>query len=318
MFRSSDTESYLRGLSTERSAPIRRRWLHGLLLLVVCPFGASCAWNAAGDTGCQATGPPRPLPAVLDESSGVASSRTLPGVLWTHNDGHEPVLFAVDSEGELLARFRLKVGRIRDVEDVAVGECPGGTCIYLADTGDNQEVRPQLRILRIPEPPVLDETEALAADVLPVVLPDGPRDIEALFILPGEDLYLVSKGRNNPQTVYHYPPPLRPGVVVSLEAVQDLSDGPMSILAQITGADASADGTMVAIRTYWALDFYRVEGGRLVAVEGGRVALRTLEEPQGEAVGFGPEGQVFLTTEAGSFGGEAALRVLQCDLRGGD
>jgi hypothetical protein len=98
-----------------------------------------------------------------------------------------------------------------------------------------------------------------------------------------------------------------------MEAVQDLSDGAMPIPAQITGADATPDGRTVVIRSYGALTFYRVEDGALVPVDGGRVSLRTLEEPQGEAIGFGPDGQLFLTTEAGNFGGVAALRVLRCD-----
>jgi hypothetical protein len=247
----------------------------------------------------------------------VAWSRRLPGILWTHNDGHEASVFALNTEGELLARLPLRGEKVRDLEDVAVGDCPGGTCIYLADTGDNQEVRSEVRILRIPEPSRLEGTAGLEAEVLPVTLPDGPRDIEALFVLPGGDLFLVSKGRNDPQTVYRYPPPLRPGVAVSLEAVQDLSNGPALIPAQITGADATPDGTMVVVRSYWALDFYRVEDGGLEAVRKGHVALRTMEEPQGEGVGFGPDGQVFLTTEGGSFGGVPALRVLRCGLLGG-
>ena len=86
----------------------------------------------------------------------------------------------------------------------------------------------------------------------------------------------------------------------------------MSIPAQVTGADASEDGRFVAVRTYEALLFYRVEEGRLLPINGGRVALGTLQEPQGEGVGFGPTGQVFLTSEAGNFGGVASLRTLQC------
>jgi hypothetical protein len=42
----------------------------------------------------------------LRESSGVAVSRSYPGVLWTHNDSDEkPFLYAVNLSGELLAVF---------------------------------------------------------------------------------------------------------------------------------------------------------------------------------------------------------------------
>lgn len=292
--------------------------MRSLLLLFLTVAANGCTWSAAGGTGCRLAAPPFPLPESLDESSGVARSRIHPGVLWSHNDGGDPILYALDTLGRLNTRISFHGERIWDMEDVAVGDCPGGSCIYLADTGDNQEVRPQVQILRIPEPSTLNEGDTLTAEVFPIALPDGPRDIEALFVLPGGEVYLVSKGRSDPQTVYRYPAPLRPGERVTVQAVQNLSEGAMPIPAQITGADATPDGNTVAIRSYEALMFYRVEEGRLVPVDDGRVILRTLEEPQGEAVGFGPNGRIFLTTEAGNFGGTAALRVLECASIGGD
>lgn len=270
-----------------------------------------CAWNAAGTTGCQFLAPPHPLPNSLHESSGIAWSRAHPGILWSHNDGGEAVLFALDPEGRLLAEIPFSGTRTRDWEDLAVGGCPGGTCLYLADTGDNQEVRTQVQLIRIREPETIEGT-SLAAEIFPFHLPHGPRDIEAIFILPGEQVYFISKGRNHPVTLYRYPLPLRADETVTLEEVQSLSDGSMSIPSQVTGADASEDGSLVAVRSYEALFFYRVEAGRLIPVGGGRVALGTLQEPQGEAVGFGPDGRIFLTSEAGNFGGVASLRILQC------
>jgi hypothetical protein len=281
------------------------------LLLFLVPSGG-CAWNAAGSTGCQPVAPTFPLPGDLRESSGVAWSRTHPGILWSHNDGGEAFLYALDLEGHLVARIPFEGASMGDLEDLATGECPSGTCLYLADTGDNQGIRPHLQLLRITEPGSLDGPWPLKAEAFPFSLPDGPRDIEAVFVLPGEEVFFVSKGRRDPLTVYRYPSPLRPGEMVTLEEVQTLSKGSMPIPAQITGADASSDGRLVAVRSYEALFFYRVATGRLVPVEGGRVALGTLQEPQGEAVGFGPDARIFLTTEAGSFGGVAALSVLEC------
>lgn len=278
-----------------------------LLLLVTC----GCAWNAAGDTGCQYLPPPHALPDALNESSGIAWSRAHPSILWSHNDGGEAVLYALDQEGNLVARIPVAGARVWDWEDLAVGDCPTGTCLYLADTGDNQEVRSRAQLLRIPEPTTLEETP-VTAEVFPIALPNGPRDVEAIFVLPGGEVFFISKGRNDPLTVYRYPLPLRADELVALEEVQTLSDGSMSITSQLTGADASPDGRLVVVRSYQALFFYRADEGHLNPIEGGRVALGTLQEPQGEAVGFGPGGQVFLTTEAGNFGGVAALRVLQC------
>jgi len=144
-----------------------------------------------------------------------------------------------------------------------------------------------------------------------MVLPDGPRDMESVFVLPGEEVFFVSKGRSDAVTLYRYPPPLRAGETVSLEAVQTFSDGRLPIPKQVTGADASPDGTVVVIRTYESLSFFHVESGRLVPIKGARVALRTLHEVQGEAVALGPNGELVLTSEA-ALGRRAAMVTLNC------
>lgn len=290
--------------------------MRGLLVLSLLPgffLTAGCPWNAAGNTGCRAMGSPRPLPEAIHESSGVAWSLAQPGVLWTHNDGNDRNLYALDEEGRLLATVPVEGGRLRDWEDLATAPCEGGYCIYLADTGDNQEIRPDIQLLRIQDTGFLEDGPRQAT-VFPVALPDGPRDIEALFVLPGERIHLVTKGRNHPITVYRYPLPLRPGEVVTLEEVQTLSEGPRPIPSQLTGADATIDGRLVVVRTYQEMTFYHVRDGRLDPMEGGTVNLRTLQEPQGEGVAFGPRGRLFLTTEAGNFGGAAALRILDCSV----
>jgi hypothetical protein len=152
----------------------------------------------------------------------------------------------------------------------------------------------------------------MEAEVFPFSLPDGPRDIEAIFVLPGEEVFFVSKGRRDPITVYRYPLPLRPEETVTLEAVQTLSEGSMAIPAQITGADASTDGRLVVLRSYEALFFYRVDDGRLQPMEDGRVALGTLQEPQGEGVAFGTDSRILLTSESGMFGGVGGIREMEC------
>ena len=50
-----------------------------------------------------------PLPPELRESSGIAVSRTQPGVLWSHNDsGDAPTLYAIDLKGRLLAKVAVE------------------------------------------------------------------------------------------------------------------------------------------------------------------------------------------------------------------
>ncbi|MFC1661944.1 hypothetical protein ACFL3S_10940 [Gemmatimonadota bacterium] len=160
---------------------------------------SACTWSAAQSTGCEPLGPGQRLPSVLRESSGVAWSLRHPGVLWSHNDsGHRPELYAIDSEGNLLGTFALAGVRNRDWEDIATGPCGELTCIYIADTGDNGESRRRLQLHRVAEPSDLTPAETGVSDsppntsanrtlepqTFPMILPDGPRDIEALFVSP--------------------------------------------------------------------------------------------------------------------------------------
>lgn len=251
------------------------------------------------------------LPEILRESSGVAWSRISDGVLFSHNDGgHEASIYALDLQGTLLGEIPLVGVRNRDWEDIATGECGAGACIYLADIGDNAVAREQIVLYRIPDGGVFDG-QPVQAESFPMVLPDGPRDMESLFVLPGEEVYFVSKGRNHAVSLYHYPPPLRPNEVVTLEWVQDFTDSRLSITRQITGADASFDGRVVAIRSYSALTFFTWVEGQLSPLEGGKVELRTLNEVQGEGIGLGPGGEVVLTSE-GIRSVDPALRMLNC------
>jgi hypothetical protein len=250
------------------------------------------------------------LPADLRETSGIAVSSRDSEVFWTHNDDGAEV-FAIDRDGRVLARHTSSVTP-NDLEDLAVAECsPGDSCLYLADTGDNAERREVVRVLRAREPESPREPGALEADAFPVQFPDGPRDTEAIFVLPPERIHLVTKGRNHAITVYRYPGFLRADTV-TLEEVQKLTGGAQSLLDQVTGASASPTGLTVAIRTYQALRFYGVDGDSLVPVRNGVVNLRPLQEIQGEGVSLSTEGRVLLTAEGGPLGGPAALSELRC------
>jgi hypothetical protein len=241
--------------------------------------------------------------------SGVAASVTHPGVYWTHNDAGS-VLFAIDGQGTVLGRFRLQ-RRVQDWEDVAVGSCPeGGSCLYMADLGDNYEERTNLRIVRAHEP-VPTQSGPLAVETFPVVLPDGPRDIEALIVLPGERILVVTKGRNHPVTVYRYPGALRPEATV-LEEVQRLSETARIFPRQVTGGTSTPAGDVAALRTYGSLQFYSVRGDTLIPADSGFVDLRGLGESQGEGVGIAGDGMVLLTSEGGPGGGPGSISTLRC------
>lgn len=256
------------------------------------------------------------LPEGLEESSGLApAGRPGSPVFWTHNDsGSEAILVAVDLAGRIVDSVRIEPAgdRPRDLEALERVACPEGRCLYLADVGDNEERREEAVIYRFPEPETHEER--IVPTALPIRFPHGPTDVEAMFVLPGEKIHLVSKGRSRPVTVYRYPPPLRPGERVTLEVVQPLTFEPPSLPRYVTGAAASPDGSRVAIRTYESLRLYRVKAERLAPVAGGEVILRSLRESQGEAVTFLSDERLLLSSEAGPLGRRGGLTVLRCEV----
>ena len=192
--------------------------------------------------------------------------------------------------------------------------CPEGSCLYLADIGDNYAERDTLVVLRVVEPDPGAGT--VAAERFLLRLPGGARDAEAIFVLPGEELFVVGKGSEHPVALYRYPGVLRPDSVVTLEEVQRLSETARVLPRQVTGAAAASDGSIVVLRTYETLLFHRWDGSALVPIADGTVNLRPLRESQGEGVGIGADGVVALTSEAGPAGGPASITILRCRLDG--
>ena len=273
----------------------------------------ACGNYLADESDCSLDGPPITLPGALSETSGVAAGIRNPSLVWTHNDrGNRPVLYAVDRDGQVHARIELNQPN-DDWEDVARGRCDLGACLYVAGTGDNEERRDIISFYRLTEPEG-EGDRRVEAERYRMVLPDGPRDIEAMYVLPTDQIFFVTKGRNHPVTIYRYPSPLRSEGVVMLVEVQRLTAGPVAPPRMVTGASATLDGGTVAIRTYESLEFFDVTGGEELLESGvGRVDLRTLREFQGEGVGFGANGAIVLTSE--SVGGSSpSLTFLSCSL----
>ena len=271
----------------------------------------ACGTYPVEESECSLDGPSVPLPRALRETSGVATSIRNPSLVWTHNDrGHGPFLYSVDRNGRVQARFELNQSD-DDWEDIARGPCDLGACLYVAGTGDNDERKDVISFYRLAEPEGEGEGQ-VEAERYRMMLPDGPRDIEAMYVLPTDQIFFVTKGRNHPVTVYRYPSPLRADAVVTLVEVQRLTAGPSAPPRQVTGASATLDGGTVAIRTYTSLEFFDVtEGEQLRESDVGRVDLRTLREAQGEGVGFGADGAIVLTSES-SGGSGPSLTFLTC------
>jgi hypothetical protein len=238
-------------------------------------------------------------------------------------------LLLIDESGGLLESVWLEGVSVEDWEDLSIGPCSsanGGSCLYIADTGDNSEERGDAAIYRLQEPATgTGRTEP--AERFPLTFPGGPRDVEAMFVLPGERLFLVTKGRNHPVELYRVPPlpssagmePGSPsgGLPLVLERIQLLTEGPTPLPRSVTGGTASPDGRLVALRTYETLQLYEPDAtGRLTPITGGLVNLRTVGEIQGEGVAFASGADVVLTSEAGPLGGRASIATLRCEHAG--
>ena len=279
--------------------PLRQRRQLALLLasgLLACQQANEFA--GIGPRPCTITAPPRDLPHDVWETSGLALSRRIPGVIWTHNDsGNEPVLYALDSAGAIIARVRVTGAELIDWEDIAAGPCDTGTCLYIGDIGDNSARRDSISIYVVPEPS-LSDTVTLPATVLYARYPTRPQDAEALFVLPPGDIYVITKGRRDSIAVYRYPKTVQhPGGTTWLEQVRTLGPKPHSGMDRVTGASATSDYRWVAIRTYRSLLLYSTTG--LLADSAPKLTadLGSLHEFQGEGVAVSDSGTVWLSTE---------------------
>jgi hypothetical protein len=254
------------------------------------------------------------LPTILVEASGLAASRSLPGILWLHNDsGHDPLLIAIDTLGRLAATVRVAGAENVDWEDIALVPCPGGgDCLLIGDIGDNRERRDHIVLYRVPEPTLTDSVTA-PAEAFVFRYPDRPRDAEGLFFLPDGHAYIVEKGRDGPVEIFRAP--LRGAGPHVLVPVQEILPRPPIPTALVTGAASTPDGRWVAVRTYTRLHLFRVADGRFhPAQDSLGHDLTAAGEPQGEAVELLPDGTIWLAGERRD-GLAAPLARMVCELR---
>lgn len=277
--------------------PEPRHWRSLLFALGV--FAALPASLQAQDAGARAEVRRLAwLGSWLAETSGLVASRAHPGILWSHNDsGNPPELFAIDTLGQRRARFELTGLENRDWEDLALGPCPAGTCLYLADTGDNGEDDPSVRVYRFPEPDPSRPTAVRGIERVVVRYPDRPRDVEAMFVGPDTSVHLVTKGRQSPVAHYQVPAAAWHSGAEAIAEPRPITTGIFQG-ALITGAALAPDGRTVAILTYRDLHRMRLEeGGALVWTTPAPACSLHNRLPQAEAVTWVDERTVLVSSE---------------------
>lgn len=236
------------------------------------------------------------------EISGLVASPTQPGVLWAHNDsGDRARIFALRSDGSLIASLDVPDAEATDWEDIAVG--PGGD-LLLGDIGDNKAVRKDIDIYRVPEPRLADGPGATAAATrLRLTYPDGAHDAEALLADPRTgEIVVVTKRLDGRSGVYVGRAPARgaPGEAVLRHA----GDLRLGFAGLATAGDVSADGRTVAIRTYTALYAWaRKPGASLAATLARKPCVGSAQlgvEGQGESLALSRDGRSFFTVPEGA------------------
>ena len=264
---------------------------------------------------------------LIDEASGLAASSRFPGRFY-HIDDSALTIYITDSAGVILGSIAVSGATGMDVEDLALGPCNEGTCLFIADIGDNDGVRQTVDVF------LVEEVQEFPARVLPrhrirLRYPDGPQNAEALAVHPNGDIFLMSRKLIPRQSEAHAElfrlPSSRwqdgTGGVETLEHVAsvDLRELAPTLPGRlVTGMDFSEDGERMLILTYVDAFEFRVDAGApslgldapfIAGDDYTRIPLARLQ--QQEAVAYLPGSNGFVYgTEAGL--GRSPIMSVRC------
>ena len=226
------------------------------------------------------------------------------------------MLYALDSTGRITGQLRLSGVRVEDWEAVATGACPEGSCLYVADIGDNDAQRKRITVYRLPEPSGPITRASQAADALHATYPDGSHDAETLLITPEGRLHVVTKGDTGPVAVYRFPAAPTPGSTSRLERLGAPREaGSTDRSGRITDGAVSPDGRWVVLRTGQVMTFHSPQSlfsGNWRAAA--TVPLAPIQEPQGEGITFAGLNAIFLVGEGGGKSRAGTFAGLTCDM----
>lgn len=280
--------------------------LFAVVLAVALP-GCKEKPTPAEPCGCARYSLPAQLGTVgegaLAELSGLAASRAQPGVLYAHNDsGDSARFFALSETGKPLGTFVLRGAGAVDWEDMAIGPCATGTCLFFADVGDNSKVRSGYAVYRVSEPSVSVDAPAGTVEVeyerLSFVYPQGERfNAETLLVHPSTGaLYVATKDElGAPSTVFRIPD-VADGGVAEAERVAELSV-PSASDAPLTAGEIHPCGDRLLLRTYTGLFLVtQPEGAPFEEIfTAPPQGVPFAQEFQGEAVAWRWDGHGYLT-----------------------
>jgi hypothetical protein len=271
----------------------------------------------------------------LDEASGMAASNLVENRLYHTNDtwAPSPNFFITDTAGQNLQVITIEGvsnnPRLNDIEDMDVGRCGDGTCLFIGDIGDNRTNRPTINVLVIEE--FIEVPSSVSVNqYLRVQYPDGSHDAESLAVHPNGDIYVLSKEITSllgtaPAKLYKLARASWENAgdeVLTLEFVADidlfaLSGTTVNIFSHIaTGMDISKDGQRLLILTYGEVFEIAVDvsllKGETISAETPYKQIEVVTLLQQESISYSSNStSFFYTAEARS--GSAPLMLETCN-----
>lgn len=242
----------------------------------------------------------------IEEASGMAFSRDHDGLIYTHNDsGGGRRVYLIDSLGKGMGVFKLKGVWNRDWEDIAVGPGPDPKLnyVYVGEIGDNQLKYTNIFIYRFPEPEQFLEAMEVEPEILKLSYPDGAKDAETLMVDPiSKDIFILTK-RDSLNILYKTTQEAFESKEAVLEKVMELP------FTMSVAGDISVDGKEILIKNYFTVYYWRRNENETIAQALARdpLILPYKPEPQGEAIGFHPNGKSYFTLSEKRFNIEPVL-----------
>jgi uncharacterized protein YjiK len=231
------------------------------------------------------------LPKTINESSGLEESGT-PGVFFTHNDaGNAAELYKINAKGKLLATLPVAGAENVDWEDITRDDKGN---IYIADTGNNNNKRKQLKIYRLEkgDPEQVSEITFQYSDRKAGSADKNhfEFDCEAVFWHRSR-LYLVTKDRENGMEARLYELADTPGD----HEAKPIAHYPVH--AAITAADISPDGKTLMLLSLGKIHLFQVEGTNFF---GSKMVTRSLGKVgQSEGAVFTGNNTIMISSEKG-------------------
>jgi hypothetical protein len=249
----------------------------------------------------------------LKEISGIAASQIFEDTYYVHNDsGDTSRFFAVDPQGKLISTFyfpedQQKQHTLLDCEDISVGKGPeaGKSFVYLADIGDNANVRPYVTIYRFEEKPswLQDSVHHVIPAQLHLTYPDGPKDAEAMMVDPIQHLMYIVNKRTDTIRVYTTPLNFKNNEDRVLTLRSKIHIKGFKPFKYITAGDISKDGSKILLKSYGKVYYWQRQQDEPVweTMQRKPTELPYDLQRQGEAIGFTANGEGYYTTSESSF-----------------